>query len=108
MGKRISQFFLGVLIILLIFELFPLGYQFKSDLPKTEDEIGEEALEQFLYSSAKFDWETPLSKNVGEEPNCVVVGDVNNDGLNDIVVSNKRDDNISIFIWNSSLSYFCL
>ncbi|MBD3196338.1 MAG: hypothetical protein GF317_14865 [Candidatus Lokiarchaeota archaeon] len=49
-------------------------------------------------------WDAEITRDVGKNPYSVSVGDINNDGYNDIVVSNCGDNNVSIFIWNSSLN----
>ena len=45
------------------------------------------------------DWNPQISESVGNIPFGVSIGDVNNDGQNDLVVGNALDNNISIFMW---------
>ena len=47
------------------------------------------------------DWDEPILKSTPQYSHNVHVADVNNDGQNDIVVSNAGDDTISIFLWNT-------
>ena len=49
------------------------------------------------------DWEQQAALNVGTQPWSVDVGDINNDGKNDIVAANFDDGDISIYLWNASL-----
>ncbi len=49
-------------------------------------------------------WDTQITLGVGIQPVCVSLGDVNNDGKNDIVTANQGDDTISILLWNSNSS----
>ena len=53
-----------------------------------------------LLKSSYFTWDSNLTLNVGEEPSSIFIGDVNNDGQNDIVTANHYDDTISILTWN--------
>ncbi len=50
-----------------------------------------------------WDWTTPITKSVGNNPRSVFVGDVNNDGEEDIITANEADDTVSILLWNVSL-----
>jgi len=45
-----------------------------------------------------------LTRSVGGGPEHVVVEDANNDGYGDIITANYWDDNVSIILWNSSIS----
>jgi len=53
-----------------------------------------------LKSSAYFDWDTQITKAVGNYPRDPRVGDANNDGQNDIVTANDMDNTVSILCWN--------
>ncbi len=56
------------------------------------------------FSSENNIWDTQITLEVGIQPVCVSLGDVNNDGENDIVTANQGDDTISILLWNSNSS----
>jgi len=47
-------------------------------------------------------WEPPITKFAGLSPYNAFIGDANNDGYNDISISNFDSDDISIFLWNST------
>ncbi|MFX1566989.1 MAG: FG-GAP-like repeat-containing protein [Promethearchaeota archaeon] len=47
-------------------------------------------------------WSSEITLTVGNHPVCVSVGDINNDGFNDIITTNQADNTISIFLWNST------
>ena len=51
-------------------------------------------------SSLSNDKWTLMTKNVGDLPRSVIVGDANNDGQNDIVMVNMEGTSISILLWN--------
>jgi hypothetical protein len=57
-----------------------------------------------ISSSENNIWSTPITLEVGNQPTCVSLGDVNNDGKDDIVTANQGDDTISILLWNSNFS----
>ncbi|MFX1297400.1 MAG: FG-GAP repeat domain-containing protein, partial [Promethearchaeota archaeon] len=51
-------------------------------------------------------WNPPITKPIANEPNSVDVGDINNDGFNDIVTSNNRTTTgvygrVAILLWNA-------
>ena len=48
-------------------------------------------------------WENIITKDVGNHPVSVYIGDTNNDGKNDIVTSNQAENSISILLWNSTI-----
>ena len=47
-----------------------------------------------------FAWDSPITRNVGDKPLSIAMGDVNNDGELDIVTANNNSDSISILLWN--------
>jgi hypothetical protein len=59
-----------------------------------------------IFGNNSNDWEDPQTRNVGSgqfaDPYRLKIGDVNNDTLNDIVVGNFNDFDVSIFCWNDS------
>lgn len=55
-------------------------------------------------SSLSNDKWTLITKNVGNLPRSVIVGDANNDGQNDIITVNNGDNTISILLWNINTS----
>jgi len=44
-------------------------------------------------------WDEEINLDVGNRPECVVIGDANNDGFNDIVTSNTDSNDVSILIY---------
>lgn len=44
------------------------------------------------------DWDPPITKTVVHYPSVVSIGDINNDGFNDIVTANYNFDNFSILL----------
>jgi len=47
-------------------------------------------------------WNPVSTINVGNGPRSVQVGDVNNDGYNDIVTSDQYDNAVTILLWNDN------
>ncbi len=47
-------------------------------------------------------WNLGITKNVGDGPLGVSIGDVNNDGNNEIVIAIREEDLISILTWNDN------
>ncbi len=55
-----------------------------------------------LWNSISGDWDTPITRPVGSAPTDVFIGDVNNDGYNDIATANEGPDTVSILLWNNN------
>lgn len=51
-------------------------------------------------ASDSFYLNTTITKDVGNKPVCIAVGDINHDGQNDIVTANQEDNTVSILLWN--------
>ncbi|MFX0043374.1 MAG: FG-GAP repeat domain-containing protein [Candidatus Hodarchaeota archaeon] len=49
-------------------------------------------------------WDPPITKSVGVSPYDVFIGDANNDGYTDIATANAISNDVSILLWNSTLS----
>ncbi|MFX1293736.1 MAG: FG-GAP-like repeat-containing protein [Promethearchaeota archaeon] len=47
-------------------------------------------------------WEPQLKITVGDDPSAVCIGDVNNDGQNDLITLNSGNGNVSILLWNTT------
>ena len=52
-----------------------------------------------LWNEASNNWDSRIAKLAGNYLRDAWIGDVNNDGLNDIVTANHGSDDISIFLW---------
>ncbi|CAF4047001.1 unnamed protein product [Rotaria sp. Silwood2] len=50
------------------------------------------------YSDGTFSSKTAYSTGVGSQPSSITVGDINNDKLMDIIVTNYLDDNVGVFL----------
>ena len=93
--KKIIIVFLSSIIFLQTSFLLEMTYfgEFRKML--LEDEFQENLRESDTY------WHPYLVKNVGMAPNTVFVGDVDNDGDNDLVTANEYSHDISIYLWDS-------
>ncbi len=60
-----------------------------------------------LWNNSKGDWDAfstkPISTSLTKFTPAVAVGDANNDGLNDLVVTDKVKNNVTILCWNDSI-----
>ncbi|MHA1112849.1 MAG: FG-GAP repeat domain-containing protein, partial [Promethearchaeota archaeon] len=72
-------------------------YNYYSNFPQNPnmDEFGEE-------KPHMSGWDPHILKSTGENPSDMGVGDVNNDGYNDIVTVNPYSSDIVIFLWNAT------
>jgi hypothetical protein len=61
---------------------------------------------EFDIWTSGFDFAEQIRIYVGTEPFRAYIGDANNDGYNDIVSANFYDNNVSILLWNSGISYW--
>jgi len=63
--------------------------------------VGE--LDIILWNETAGTWDPAITRSTGGLPRCVFIGDINNNGFNDIVTANGFGDNsISIFLWNTT------
>lgn len=90
-------------LIIFLFLIFLLNIPVRDFLknPTANGKIYDSPLEVQLKSSS---FNVSLTKSVGGGPEQVIVEDANNDGYRDIITANYWDNNISIILWNSTIS----
>ena len=93
--KLISIVFTTVIFFMIIGSLNNQNYNYLKENIKPE--IENESYVKFPIAS---DWDPQITKSTGTNPNDLYVGDLNNDGYNDIVCLTLND--IVILIWNPS------
>lgn len=89
-----------IIFLLLILLLVIPVRDFSIDATANDSKYDSPLDEQLKSSS----FNVTLTKSVGGGPEHVVVEDANNDGYRDIITANYWDDNVSIILWNSSIS----
>jgi hypothetical protein len=65
----------------------------------TQLTLNDESIENLVRSGGTSDpdWLPPITKMTGDQPVEVAIGDVNNDGVNDIVTADMYSGGVSIF-----------
>ncbi len=61
-------------------------------------------LDGLKLSAGEISLQPEFKKIVGDFPYWVHVGDVNNDGMNDIIAANIRHDVVTILLWNTTIN----
>jgi len=97
-SKR-NKFCLIILLFLIFLSYIPMRDFLKN--PSVNGVAYDSPLEVQLKSSS---FNVSLTKSVGGGPEDVFVEDANNDGYKDIITANYWDNNVSIILWNSSIS----
>lgn len=98
-NKKVMGGFI-ILLLVLSTSMLLINIIFQ-DIPPKTNQITIKKSDTKL-NPAIFNWDSCLTRSVGEDPVAIAFGDVNNDGACDIVTADYTLGNISILLWSIS------